>query len=153
VGKEDPVKQLEQTHGHLNQLVLAIAEHMREHKPVAPAAWDDLVARLDTLRDELLTHFADEEEALFPFVRSCVPTRADVVDRLESAHDTICGSVVRLVHLAKGGQLTDAMRALHERFESAYAEHSVDEARLFEELDRVLDAPQRQELTRRLRGL
>jgi iron-sulfur cluster repair protein YtfE (RIC family) len=154
VGKDDPVRQLEHTHGHLNKLVLAVAESLEGSAPDSASAWKKLHANLSALRDELLQHFADEEEGLFPFVRASVPARADVVDRLEAAHDTICGSIVRMVHLAGGAHHpSEAIRTLHERFEHAYTKHSSDEAALFEELGRVLNATEREELAKRLRGL
>src|SRR3970282_1404344 len=56
-------------------------------------------ALAEDLRDELLEHFANEEEGLFPFIRECVPVKVDIVDRLAAAHNVICGAVVRLAHL------------------------------------------------------
>jgi hypothetical protein len=153
MGRGDPVRQFEHVHGHLNKLVLEVAESLRNDGPTTPKAWQRLDASLSALRDELLRHFADEEEALFPFVRASVPARVDVVDRLEAAHDTICGSIVRMVHVANGGHQLESIRSLHERFEHAYTQHSGEEAALFEELGRVLDDAQRNELTKRLHGL
>jgi iron-sulfur cluster repair protein YtfE (RIC family) len=151
--RSDPVRQFEHAHGQLNRLVLEVAESIRDAGPTTPKAWQHLYTRLSALRDELLRHFADEEEALFPFVRASVPAKVHVVDRLEGAHDTICGSIVRMVHVAGGGHQLESIRSLHERFEHAYTQHSSEEAALFEELGRVLDGAQRNELTKRLHGL
>jgi hemerythrin-like domain-containing protein len=149
----DPVRRFEHTHGELNRLVLDVAESLRALDGASAAkAWKDLVLRLATLRDELLRHFADEEEALFPFVRASVPAKTDVVERLEAAHDTLCGSVMR-AHEAAGKRQAALLRALHERFESSYVRHSREEAELFEGLGKALDAPQRAELAELLRGL
>jgi hypothetical protein len=153
VGNGDPVRQLEHAHGQLNRLVLDVAEALSGQGPTSPDAWSDLGERLEALREELLHHFADEEEALFPFVRASVPRMLDAVHRLETAHDTICGSVVRMVHLASGEAHLSTLLAVHERFQSAYSCHSKDELELFEELGRVLDGTQRAELATRLRGL
>jgi iron-sulfur cluster repair protein YtfE (RIC family) len=153
VGTGDPLHRLEHAHGHLNRLVLDVAESLSSGGPKTPEAWEDLAARLDALREELLQHFADEEEALFPFVRARVPAKSDIVHRLETAHDMICGAIVRMVHLAGGEGHFASLVAVHERFESAYAGHSKEELELFEELGRVLDVEQRSELATLLRGL
>jgi hypothetical protein len=149
----DPVRQLEHAHGHLNRLVLDVAESLSGKGPTTPDAWEDLGARLDALREELLQHFADEEEALFPFVRASVPAMLDAVHRLETAHDMICGSVVRMGHLASGAPNLASLLVVHDRFQSAYTQHSKEELELFEELGRRLDGAQRGELATRLRGL
>jgi len=154
VGKNDPVRQLEHSHGHLSQLALGVSESLRaaEGRPSAKT-WKQLAGRLEVLRDELLRHFADEEEAVFPFVRASVPEKAAAVDRLEAAHDTLCGCVVRMVHVAAGEHHRDALLALHERFEKVYSRHSREEAELFEGLAGALSDHQRKELADLLRGL
>jgi hypothetical protein len=149
----DPVRRFEHTHGNLNRLVLDVASCVRGvERDATPKAWKGLVASLAALRDELLHHFADEEEALFPFVRTRVPARAPVVDSLEAAHDTICGSVMRAL-AAAGEQHAPLVSTLHDRFEKAYVDHSRREAELFEGLAEVLDEGQRAELAELLRGL
>jgi iron-sulfur cluster repair protein YtfE (RIC family) len=154
VRKSDPIRELAHSHGHLSALALEVAAQLRatEASP-NPKTWKQLAASLGRLRDELLRHFADEEEALFPFVRACVPKKASAVDRLEAAHDTICGCTVRMVHIAAGERQLAPLQALYERFEGAYAHHSAEETELFEGLASLLDGAQRQELAERLRGL
>jgi iron-sulfur cluster repair protein YtfE (RIC family) len=151
--KEDPVGRLEHTHGRLNRLALDVAESVRRLEAGATEeTWSETIARLEALRDELLRHFADEEEAFFPFVRGQVGTRADAVARLEAAHDNLCGAVVR-AHAAACTHHEALLRSLHQRFQDAYVEHSRQEAELFEGLAEVLDAGQRAELGELLRGL
>jgi hypothetical protein len=152
----DPVGALEDAHGRLNALAFEVGRLL----PAAIAADPDadlrekLAERLAELRDELLEHFADEEEGLFPFIRASFPRETKTVDRLEAAHDTICGSVVRLAHLAlRDRVVTSDALLLYERFESAYAIHSREEAALFEELGRALAGEQRLELAAILRAL
>ena len=68
--------------------------------------------------------------------------------RLEASHDAICGTVVRMAHLADhrgDGQLL----ALYERFEASYARHSHDEAHLFDELKAKLAPGDRARSSRR----
>ena len=90
-------------------------------------------------------------------VDSAVPdiekAEKETVEGLEAAHDTICGSIVRMVHLAAGEPEVAKLAALHARFETAYAKHSAEEAKLFDGLDGLLDEAQRHELAERLRGL
>jgi hypothetical protein len=155
VAMTDPIRELEHTHGHLTKLALGIGQELRDEqgqpRSLTDARRKELLAMLETLRDELLQHFADEEEGLFPFVRGAVPARAAVVDKLEASHDAICGALVRLAHLAShdAGDLV----TLYERFVHGYAEHSRDEAELFVELGRQLGGEQRTKLAALLRGL
>jgi iron-sulfur cluster repair protein YtfE (RIC family) len=153
----DPVRQFEHSHGALTRLAFEIGQLLRAEGPTS-AIRERLVRQLELLRDELLRHFADEEEGLFPFVRRTVPAKAEAVDRLSDAHDAICGAVVRLVHLVQHdpkaqGPDRSALLAHYERFESAYAHHSQQERALFEELGRTLDDRGRADLTEILRGL
>jgi iron-sulfur cluster repair protein YtfE (RIC family) len=106
------------------------------------------------LRDDLLEHFANEQEGLFPFVRKYVPAEMGAVDRLEAAHDAICGAIVRLAHLAARDQVvTREALVVYQRFESSYAAHSRDEAELFERLGRLLTPEHQRELAEHLQGL
>jgi iron-sulfur cluster repair protein YtfE (RIC family) len=154
----DPVRRFEHSHARLTKLTLEVREAIQAERAGNSRHREQLVRSLETLRDELLEHFANEEEGLFPFLRSCVPAKAEAVDRLESAHDSVCGSVLRLVHLATRVHRSPRAdrRALldhFERFEAAYGAHSRDEAALFDEIGRVLDERQRTELASILRGL
>ena len=155
----DPIRDFEHTHGALSIAVVEVSRHVAKMHTGSDAR-EALVQSLEALREELLQHFADEEEALFPFVRKIAPKKADAVDKLEAAHDTICGTVTRLVHLAARdpGVVTvvgtaSSFGAVYERFESAYAAHSQTEADLFKELDEMLDDGQRAVLREYLHGL
>jgi len=151
---KDPVRQLEHAHGHLNKLLLEASGLIRAAELAGTVTtWDQLAAPLASLRDELLKHFADEEEALFPFIRASVPAKVAAVDGLEAAHDTICNCIARLAHLAAGKERLTLLLTVRDRFEAAYVRHSSDEATLFEELAVILDDGQRDELARRLHGL
>jgi len=149
----DALGQFEHTHGRLNVFVLDVATSLRAvGTEAAPETWQGIATRLEILRDALLLHFANEEEALFPFLRASVPSMTGPVERLEAAHDTICGAVVR-AHAAATAQHLPLLRVLHERFEKSYTEHSRAEAELFEALGKTLDGRQRSELSRLLQGL
>lgn len=151
----NPVRDLVHKHRELNALALEVGQLLRAAAKSA-AARKTLASQLEMLRDELLAHFADEEEGLFPFMRANAPAMIEGVERLEAAHDTICGAVVRLAFLA--GRKHDAavrasLDAAYRRFEEAYAAHSRDEAALLDKLGRSLTASQHAELADLLRGL
>ncbi|HXX68928.1 MAG TPA: hemerythrin domain-containing protein [Polyangiaceae bacterium] len=156
-----PVRTFEHSHTTLTKLALEVGEMIRaeaSHPPTHARLRKRLMSRLGALREQLIQHFANEEEALFPFVRETVPARADTVDRLQDSHDLICGSLMRLVHLVEhdrhafGGR-RPTLVGLYERFENAYAEHAQEEGALFEALGRALNGRKRRELAERLQGL
>lgn len=155
----DPLRQLEHDHTDITRLVLALRQHVddaaRENGTADHRALRDCLTQL---RDQLILHFAREEEGLFPFIRERAPRMSDRVAALEAAHDTVCGGVVRMAALAAGhGPIPrdrfDHLRAIFTRFEPAYATHSQSEQSLLRELGEQLDAPRRAELAELLRGL
>jgi iron-sulfur cluster repair protein YtfE (RIC family) len=151
----NPLRAFEHSHTHLHQLAHDVRQLLANEPPRPGAAAREALTLLATaLREELLEHFANEEEALFPFVREFLPEHAAAVDRLEAAHDGICGSIVRLAHLvARGWTVTRDAFVVFERFEEAYLAHSAEETELFETLKRAVDAAQQGSLSERLRGL
>ena len=154
----DPLREFEHTHDQLTKLALEAAQFLRRPRAAPGERMTDddrrqLCACLQSLRDELLLHFAVEEEGLFPFIRANLPGKADQVDRLALAHDAICGGVVRLAHAAQANPPGPALVSLYERFDAAYVLHSREEADLFATLARTLDSSQRAELAERLHGL
>jgi iron-sulfur cluster repair protein YtfE (RIC family) len=160
VASIDPLGRFEHSHGKLTKLVLEVRDliHASPREAAVASDRDRLVECLALLSEELLQHFADEEEGLFPFLRTHVPSKAGAVDRLESAHDAVCGSLVRLAHLTSHDRRAldasqPAVLHLFERFEAAYSAHSREEAALFEALAKTLDARQRKQLAALLRGL
>lgn len=154
----DPVHGLEHSHATLTKLALEVRQVVGDESGGQRAVRKRLLARLEVLREELLEHYAKEEEGLFPFVRHHLPSMGGEVDRLEQSHDAVCGSLVRLAHLVASDREVlagdrSAVVALYDRFEKAYTKHSQDEAALFEELRRALDDPQRRQLAEMLTGL
>lgn len=151
----NPVREFEHRHEKLSKLALEVGRLLRS----IPGSGEDarrLRTCLESLRDELVAHFAQEEEGLFPFVRANLPATAVQVDRLTLAHDAICGAVVRLAHAARAsrpGEGGAVLVSLYERFESAYGQHSREEAALFAELNTSLAPSQRAELVALLAGL
>jgi hypothetical protein len=151
----DPVRRFEHSHTALTRLVEEVARLVRARGNRRPQDRRLLGDQLQLLRDELLQHFAAEEEGLFPFLRSNLHAMSEVVDGLASAHDMICGAVVRMAHLAddESSAAGDELLGQFSRFELAYVEHSRREAALLEELARTLDNGHKEQLTEILRGL
>lgn len=150
-----PVGALEHSHERLNEFTREIGRLLRTERSRHSVKVRQALRSLTIeLRQELLEHFANEEEGLFPFVREQVAAQAETVNRLEAAHDTICGAILRLAHLLarERASVKDAL-TVYRRFEDAYAEHSRDEAELLEWLGHVLSPAQRQVLAEYLRGL
>jgi len=142
----DPLRELGHDHADINRRVLELAALIRSQD-------GELARPLRELREQLFLHFAREEEGLFPFVRETVPERAEHVQLMETAHDTICGAVARMVHLATAGGDRAAIAQLFQRFESAYGDHATAEAALLAGLEQRLDAAQRARLADLVAGL
>ena len=149
------VQRFGHSHAHLGELMLELAELLRDDvfaaTPEARVALAQLAAEL---RDELLEHFANEEEGLFPFVRDQVLALRATVERLQAAHDTICGALVRFAFLAEreGEPSSEALLA-YERFQVAYGAHAREESDLLDQLEQALTLKQQSELETLLRGL
>ena len=72
---------------------------------------------------------------------------------MEAAHDSICESILRVVHLVVEERDFAVLRAAHEHFADTYVEHSRQEQALFDELGALLDGEQMTELAQLLHGL
>jgi DUF438 domain-containing protein len=148
----DPISTLTHDHGELNARVFDLAARLRADSKtdgVDDEVWKGLVE----LRDLLFLHFAREEEGLFPFIAETVPDLAPQVARMETAHDTICGSLARLCHLAETDGAATFMAPLFERFQQVYADHASAEAAVLHTLDRRLDGAQRKQLAALVAGI
>ena len=144
----DPIEVLVHDHGELNRRVLDLGAQIRRAKTS-----DVLAEPLAALRDHLFHHFAREEEGLFPFVTEHVSVLAQQIHVMEVAHDTICGALARMVHLAEDEASLESITNLFDRFENAYAVHAQSESELLEELGQRLDAEHRVALAALVAGL
>jgi hypothetical protein len=132
----DAIAELVHDHAELNRDVLALATMITNDAPAQA-----LKPRLEELREHLFTHFAREEEGLFPFVADHFPDLADRVHAMSTAHDAICGAVARMCYLLAGNTNGSAvLRPLFERFQLSYAQHARVEGELLSSLrDRLTD--------------
>lgn len=143
----DSIRRFEHSHAHLASSMLTL------RRLVDGDAHDaQLVARVEEFRDQLLDHFANEEEVLFPFIRERDAASAPAVDALIEAHDALCASIVRLAHAIKHASPATA-RAAYAKFQTLYAKHSLDEATLLEQLAERLSPAERRSLDEQWRAL
>lgn len=156
----DPLRAFEHDHAELTALALGVRDLLqRIRRDAAPGElFAELSAKLEELREDLLLHFAREEEGLFPFVAAQLPDLAGAVSRLRAAHDEICGAVLRVSYAGRGGKeiLASGLPGLldrFERFEQAYTEHARAERELLQQLSTRLDERHRGELVKLIEGL
>jgi iron-sulfur cluster repair protein YtfE (RIC family) len=150
----DPVQLLVHDHAEINYKVLrlgmSIAQLGRGDRPATAGSLVDAIA---DLRELLFFHFAREEEGLFPYAADVAPDLSAQIDAMAIAHDTICGAVARMHHLATQDGELSGLSVVFERFEKAYSEHSANEVAVLAKLDERLDAAQRARLTELVSGL
>ena len=149
----DAIDLLTYDHGELNRRVLALGTQVRNLQRVTTSTTEPLITPLRELREQLFLHFAREEEGLFPFVTEHVVELTDQIHAMEVAHDTICGSLARMVHLAQTSSALAMLAQLFDRFENAYAAHAQQESELLATLATKLDADQRMRLAALVEGL
>lgn len=156
----DLIERLNHDHLPLTQAV----DNLRTlllHEPGAQQfseCWENIGDITEFLRDELLEHFGREEEALFPFVVDALPQLRECVASLESEHDSLCGAVTRLAHLAQRGQDVlqeqfSQAQATFTRFENNYLKHAEKERDFLQAIAKGLTPSQRIALDEATRGL
>jgi iron-sulfur cluster repair protein YtfE (RIC family) len=150
----DPIQDLSHDHADINRRVIAISSAIRAlDRDGGNGLARALVGRLGELRELLFTHFALEEEGLFPFAAEVVPALSAQILEMSVAHDAICGALARVCHLAESSADIGTITQVYSRFETAYASHSESEAALLLQLGRMLDPGQRDRLAVLVRGL
>jgi len=148
--QSDPIKELTHDHGHLSELVQAAAAllaRMERAEDMSEGAIDELVHAVEILRDGLLSHFAREEEGLFPFVDAKVPTLGPQVAELLADHDAVIARTAELLRAAELAAGTGVGYALcvstYDRFVEVYAAHAQSEQALLRAVDAALDVDAR----------
>jgi iron-sulfur cluster repair protein YtfE (RIC family) len=149
----NPVVQLEHDHTGFSQVIAALRGRLGAHPSAREKVDASAVSIVEALSEELLVHFAREEEGLFPYVTRAFPEVGPAIDRLLAGHDVVCGCLVRLAHLLGRPGDREAAHALFDRFERAYAEHARAEIAVLRELDARLTPEQRQEIAALVEGL
>lgn len=157
----DAVSALEHDHEHLNRLVAHLRESVQqclrgESEP--EELQEQLSDFIGLAQEELVEHFDKEETGLFPFIAEAFDDQADVVEKLERAHDRMCGVLLRLERLVEQptevfAEHLDAAVALFARFDANFVQHARDERHLLNSLSERLTAEQRKTIDRMLAEL
>lgn len=152
-----PLQELAHDHRELNDLLIAVHEAIARIEKGASKLEDELHEMTDGLeafREELLEHFAREQEGAFPFLATRLPKARTRVDELIAQHDRIAESLDAVIQdLGKPGHTTSTSswsQALA-RFESLYAEHSKSELAFFNDITAALEGDP--DATKQLRDL
>ncbi|MBI2391920.1 MAG: hemerythrin domain-containing protein [Deltaproteobacteria bacterium] len=147
----DPLLALEHDHVHLSRLVAELRQMMTDvaHNDPRSDLQEEVCSTLAALRDDLFAHFAREEEALFPYLGEAFPELRPTIERLEGAHDRICGGISRILVIAeKGDAALREQRALaaqlFARFDAEYGEHARHESDFLRNLGPHLDRDRRE---------
>ena len=151
----DPVAEFEHDHIAFSHTVAELKALLAGERDEDVSADLTLLRTVDALRDDLLAHFAKEEEGLFPFVVRVLPDVAAAVEQLLAGHDIVCGCLARVAHAVNTSTALhrEAPPALFARFERAYAEHARAEVQVLRSVGDRLDGAQRSELRELIRGL
>jgi hypothetical protein len=110
------------------------------------------------LRDELLEHFGDEEEGVFPYLAELRPELVPELEKLSVGHDALCGTAARIAGLAERGhaefaQALPLVTSLFGRLDTAYEDHARVELAFLRRAGGLLGDGERRALAERLRGL
>lgn len=160
MANDDPVLGLEHDHVSLSELVAELRGRVASLLAAPGRSGElhgELLEALSGLRDGLLDHFANEEEALFPMVLTHLPGFRVEVERLQGAHDGLCGAIARMTYLAQRGaeslpEVMPQLASLFSRFDTAYTAHAQEECALLRRVGQALSPPLRQELSLALGG-
>lgn len=113
------------THDHtlVEHCALALRRVVREGRA------DDVSVAYSALRDALLTHLADEEGALFPYIRRQSPGWGDELDALVADHEALRRLLGDVGAAVDAGE-TAAVEPAVMRFYALLEAHSLREADL-----------------------
>lgn len=155
VQQHDPLARFEHDHAHLARQVGLLRGDLATAQSSGTLA-PDFVPVLVALTEELVEHFAREEEGLFPFIESNVPDLAPAVAELVAAHDRMCGVASRLIAAERRDPSSTSIEhavALFHRFEAVYVDHAAHEREFLRTVAARLDSGKREQLAELLRGI
>jgi hemerythrin len=97
----------------------------------------DAAAAFGRLREELETHFEQEDRLYYPAIRALRPDRAEAVDRVGMAHEQFVRRFELIVGQIQAGKLNEAERSFEE-FAEAFIFHEIREEDLIRTLEKEL---------------
>lgn len=114
---------------------------------------DELINQVDLLKDQLLEHFAFEEEAAFPYLINAMPEDAPRLRAMSGAHDRVARCLVEVSELLRVttretlARQSGPIAATYERFLNHYRSHVSEESEVLSSLQTQLSEEQRRELS------
>jgi iron-sulfur cluster repair protein YtfE (RIC family) len=135
------LQELAHDHRELSGLLVAVHEALARIEKGTSKLDDEvheLTDGIEAFREELLEHFAREQEGAFPFISARIPAERTRIDALIAEHDRIAESINAIVREVHAFDVTAWGKALA-RFESLYAEHSKSEVAFFTDVTRAMD--------------
>jgi iron-sulfur cluster repair protein YtfE (RIC family) len=136
----DDLELLQDDHSLLGSQVVHVVTLIRSlgdgHQP-AVALFAEVVRQMEILRNQLLSHFAFEEDEAFPRLNDKYPEIRSELVRLLAQHDSILGAFDVLRSGVCAGPSTSITQGTAENcalFESAFELHAAQESTLFRQL-------------------
>lgn len=136
-----PLQELAHDHRELSGLLVAVHEALARIESGASKLEDEvheMTDGLEAFREELLEHFAREQEGAFPWVAERLPAERARVDSLVAEHDRIAESINVVVKDLHTFDLVTWTQALA-RFDALYAEHSKSELAFYRDVTTALE--------------
>ena len=97
----------------------------------------EAAAAFGRLREELETHFEQEDRLYYPAIRALRPDRAEAVDRVGTAHEQFIRRFELIFRQIQAVKLDEAERSFEE-FVEAFIFHEIREEDLIRSLEREL---------------
>ncbi len=135
-----PLQELAHDHREMSGLLVAVHEALARIERGTSKLEDELHEMTDgfeAFREELLDHFAREQEGAFPWVATRLPQETARIDELIAQHDRIADALTVLVkdlHTFELATWSDTLA----RFDALYAEHAKSELVFFREVTAAL---------------
>lgn len=97
----------------------------------------DAAVAFGRLREELQTHFEQEDRLYYPAIRALRPDRAQAVDRVGRAHGQFIRRFELILEQIQAAKLDEAQRSFEE-FAEAFIYHEMREEDLIRSLEKEL---------------
>src|SRR6266568_2692372 len=78
-----------------------VVEAVENGRWSADDAYESFANQVEQLVERLIVHFDREEQGLFPFLARELPENVPTLGRLESAHDAVCGALLRIAGIVR----------------------------------------------------
>lgn len=143
------------THQHLGSLLADLARAVTSAADGTERADTEALEQIaecaSLLRDDLVEHFAREEEGFFPILSERLRSLTPEIDALVATHAALI-ALLDAIERSTRAPGADIL-ALFKQFEAMYAEHSRHEGVVFDRADRELSDDDKRAAKAALEGL